>query len=303
VSMRLAVVLLATVLSGSTVAQEVRPVSWPTKHASKPVRLAKPEADFLPAIRLALKFAPESNLVALALSQPAFLGLQPAEAARLQTLCAERYRLIQKDPAFRTAPSSLPYCLSEETPSHGRALVYRPKGSHQNTRCLVYLHGYGGSFLWDQQLLAEAFPDRIIISPAYGISSATVPPAYIAECLAATARHLGHSLSTPGLIGLSAGGFGALRVYTKSPKMFSRAIVMAAYPPADILQQFSPALSVYFVVGARESYVQSGEFQRALNAIRPRIGKLEFNILPQADHYFLLAQRERAVNILQNWLR
>ena len=119
----------------------------------------------------------------------------------------------------------------------------------------------------------------------------------------ATARHLGHSLSRPDLIGLSAGGFGALRVYTKSPEKFSRAIVMAAYPPADTLQQFSPAMSAYFVVGAREPYVQSGEFQRALNAIRPRIGKLEFNILPQADHYFLLAQRERAVDILQNWLR
>jgi len=287
----------------TSVAQQVIPVTWPTRHASKPVSLQKPAADFLPVFRIGLKFAPESNIVALALSQPAFLGLQPAEAARLQTLCADRYRLIEQDAAFRTAPSSLPYCFSAQTPSNGLAVIYRPKHTDASTPCLVYLHGYGGSFLWDQHLLAEAFPDRIIISPAYGISSATVPLPYVTECLAVTARQLGHPLTKPTLVGLSAGGFGALRLYAKAPQTFSRAIIIAAYPPQDILAQLSPAMSVCFIAGARESYVRSGEFQRALSAIRPRIGKLESKILPDADHYFLLTQRQKTIDILQNWLR
>ena len=253
--------------------------------------------------RLALKVLPESNIVALALSQPAFLGLEPRDTASLQALSRERYRLIRQDPAFRTAPSSLPYCFSEQTPTNGLALLYRPKQTDATTPCIVYLHGYGGSFLWDQHLLAETFPDRIVISPAYGIGSATVPLAYVTECLATAARRLGHSLSTPTLIGLSAGGFGAQRIYTKAPQMFSRAIIIAAYPPPDTLPQFTRAMSLCFVAGARESYVRSGEFQRALNIIRPRLGSLDFKILPDADHYFLLAEREKTKEILQQWIR
>jgi predicted esterase len=278
-------------------------VTWPTRHASKPVSLAQPAADLLPAFRVALKFAPESNIVALALSQPAFLGLTAADAAKLQTLCAERYRLIEQDQAFSSAPSSLAYCFSHETPTNGLALVYRPKRSDPNTPCLVYLHGYGGSFLWDQHVLAEAFPDHIIISPAYGISSATVSVAYVSECLAAAARQLGHRLATPTLIGLSAGGFGACRVYVKAPQMFSRVVVLASYPPSDTLFQFTRAMSAYFLAGAREPYVQSGEFTRNLNSIRPRIGKLEYEILRDADHYFLLAQKDKTISTLQRWLK
>jgi len=302
--MRFAVsLLIALMLLSRRRAQEAISITWPTKNASQPVSLPRPAADFLPAFRMALKFAPESNIVALALSQPAFLGLPPADTAHLQTLCADRYGLIQQDVAFQGARSSLPYCFSEQKPSTGLALVYHPKQTDARTPCMVYLHGYGGSFLWDQHLLAEAFPDSIIISPAYGISSATLPLAYITESLAATERQLGHPLATPILIGLSAGGFGAVRVYTKAPQMFSRAIIIAAYPPPDTLAQFNHTMSACFVAGAREPYVRSGEFQRALNTIRPRTGKLESAIIPDADHYFLLAQREKTIAILRNWLR
>ena len=110
------------------------------------------------------------------------------------------------------------------------------------------------------------------------------------------------TLATPTLMGLSAGGFGALRIYSKSPQMFSRVIIIAAYPPVDAIANFNSRMSAYFVTGAREPYVRSGEFQRAMNAVRPRVSKLEFQILPDADHYFLLAQREQTVEILRSWL-
>ena len=180
-----ALILLVFHLNTTSLAQQVTRITWPTRHASKPVNLTRPAADFLPAFRLALKVSSESNIVALALSQPASLGLSEADAAKLQTLCADRYALIDKDPAFASAPSSLPYCFLPTTPTDGLALVYRPRRSDQATPSLVYLHGYGGSFLWDQQLLAEAFPERIIISPAFGIGCAELPLAYLKECVAA----------------------------------------------------------------------------------------------------------------------
>jgi hypothetical protein len=233
-------------------AQEVIRVTWPTKHASKPAVLQKPAADLLPAFRAALAILPESNIVAIALSQPAFLGLTEPEAVRLRQLCAERYGLIQKDAIFRKALSALLYCYSEQTPTQGLASVYRPKNSNSSTPCIVFLHGYGGSFLWYQHLLAEAFPNHIIICPAYGISSAMLPAAYLAECLTAAEEAVGHAIARPSLIGLSAGGFGAVRVYARSPDRFRSLIVLAAYPPEDTVNSFDQRMTAYFLAGGRE---------------------------------------------------
>lgn len=156
-------------------AQEVISVSWPTKNASPPVIMAKPASDFLPIFRFALSTFPESNIVSMVMSQPYFIGLSQQDAVRLQGLFDERYQKIQEDPVFCTATSMLPYCYAEGTPTYGLALAYRPKNIDTNTHCLIFLHGYGGSFLWSQQLLAESFPNCIIICPAWGISSSFMP--------------------------------------------------------------------------------------------------------------------------------
>src|SRR5688572_729769 len=177
--LRLSVIIWIAVHSCG--AQEVFEVNWPTRSASKPATLAPAAAAYLPAFRTALAILPEPNIVALALSQPAFLGLTPTDAQALQSQVGERYRRIGTDSVFRSAPSALPYCFAEGTPTNGFALIYRPKVCTSNTPSLVFLHGYGGSFLWYQHLLVEMFPDRIIICPAYGISPATISTNYISE--------------------------------------------------------------------------------------------------------------------------
>jgi pimeloyl-ACP methyl ester carboxylesterase len=287
---------------GRADAQEVLRVTWATRHASKPAALQKPASDLLPAFRAALNILPESNIVAIALSQPAFLGLTEPEAARLRQLCAERYRLIQNDATFRKAPSALSYCYSEQTPTQGLASVYRPKNSISSTPCIVFLHGYGGSFLWSQHLFAEAFPNHIIICPAYGISSAMLPAGYLAECLKAAEEALGHPIARPSLIGLSAGGFGAVRVYTRSPDRFRSLMVLAAYPPEDAMNGFDKRMSAYFLAGSRESYVTSGQFARSMRTLQSRGARIESGTLQDADHFFLLSHRAETLKIIRSWM-
>lgn len=301
--MRVLMLILGFVLCLQEIpAQEVLRITWPTKHASPPVVLSGPASDFLPAFRVGLSLLPESNVVSLALSQPAFLGLSQQDATNLQSLFEERYQSIQNDPEFRGVASALPYCYSERTPTQGLALVYRPQKLDTNTPCLIFLHGYGGSFLWSQQLLAEAFPNHLIICPAYGISSALMPPSYLSECLDAVEQKLGSKIYRPTLVGLSAGGFGAVRIFTQSPDRFSRLIVLAAYPPEETLAHFDKSMSVYFLVGARESYVQSGFFGRSIQSIRSRVARLEVRAVPDANHFFLLAQKQETLKILHSWL-
>lgn len=287
---------------GQADAQEVLRVTWATRYAARPAALQKPASDFLPAFRAALSLLPESNIVAMALSQPAFLGLTEPEAARLRQLCAERYGIIQKDATFRKAPSALPYCYSEQTPTQGLASVYRPRNSDAGTPCLVFLHGYGGSFLWAQQLLAEAFPDYIVICPAYGVSPAMISGVYLLECVAATGRTLGHAIARPTLIGLSAGGFGAVRAYTRAPDNFRALIVLAAYPPEATLGGFDKRMTAHFLAGSRESYVASGQFERWMRSLGSRGAKVESRTLHDADHFFLLSHREETLRIIRSWL-
>ena len=297
--------LIASVVALGTpvcAAQSVFQIAWPTRKGAPPPAFPKPASDFLPAFRAGLAVLPESEVVALALSQPAFLGLTPDSANELRELCARRYRIILNDPVFGRVPSALPYCYSPRTPTNGLALVYRPKETGTNTHCLLFLHGFGGSFLWTPQLLSEAFPDHIIICPAYGVSTALIQSDYVSECLAAVEGSVGHSLARPSLIGLSAGGFGATRIYTQSPDRFRQLVVIAAYPPPETLGRFNRKTSVHFIVGAHEDYVLSGAFDRNMQSIRPRSDHFESYIIPNANHFFVLSHQDEAFKVLHRWL-
>jgi pimeloyl-ACP methyl ester carboxylesterase len=254
------------------------------------------------AYRLGLVFTPESNVVDMVTSQNALLGISNEQAAHFKNLFGERYHLIDADPVFRDAPCALSYCFSASTPTQGMAVVYSPKQLDLNLPPLVFLHGYGGSFLWTQHLLAENFPNRLIICPAFGISSGLMPSAYLSECLEAMRKKVAHPIRPPILIGLSAGGFGAAKIFTQSPNQFSRLIVLAAYPPQETLAHFDKTMSVRFMVGAKENYVESGAFAQYMQALRPRVSDLETQTIPDADHFFLLEKREQALKILRPWI-
>lgn len=282
--------------------QEVVRVTWPTSHASRPATIPNVSSDQLSAIRLGLFVLSESNAVQLAMSEASTLGVSEEDAHNLQQLFGERYRIIQNDPVFCNVASALPFCFSAKTPAQGLALVYCPKKIEPGVAPLVFLHGYGGSFLWTQQLLAEAFPNRLIICPVFGISSALMPSAYLSECLQAVEKNRGQTIETPVLIGLSAGGFGACNIYVQSPKQFTRLIVLAAYPPVETLGRFNKQMSVRFLAGAKEDYVQSGLFGRYMQSIRPRLNDLQFQTVPGANHFFLLSKKEQTLAILRDWL-
>ena len=251
---------------------------------------------------MGLVFAQESNVVDLVISQNALLGISTQQADHYKQVFGERYHLISVDPVFQDAPSALSYCFSADTPTQGLAVVYAPKKFDPNLSPLVFLHGYGGSFLWSQHLLAEYFPNRLIICPAFGISSALMPSAYLTECLRAVQTRAAVPLRPPILIGLSAGGFGAARIFTQTTNQFSRLIVLAAYPPQETLAHFNKGMSVRFMVGAKEDYVQSGVFAQYLQALRPRLSDLAVETIPGGDHFFLLEKREEAMKLLQLWI-
>jgi hypothetical protein len=282
--------------------QQVFSVTWPTTHAAPAASLPNVSPTAMAAYRLGLLFTPESNVVEIVISQKEALGISEEQAAYFKNLFGERYHLIDTDPVFQDAPSALSYCFSAATPTQGMAVVYSPKKLDASLAPLVFLHGYGGSFLWSQQLLAENFSNRLIICPAFGISSGLMPPAYLSECLQAVRARVRQPVGPPILMGLSAGGFGAARIFTQSTNQFSRLIVLASYPPEETLARFNKTMSVRFMVGGKEDYVQSGVFEQYMQAIRPRLTDLAVQTVPGADHFFLLEKKEEALKTLRLWI-
>jgi hypothetical protein len=300
---RLLVAGAALVFScGALRAQEVVRVSWPTRSAAAPPTGAE-AAVYMPMLRAGVARLPESNVVSLALAQSAALGLSEADAAKLNALISRRYAAIAASPIFKTVPSALGYCFSETRPTEGRALLYRPAKTDAKTPVIMFLHGYGGAFLWYQHQLAEWFPDHIILCPAYGIDPSSIPAAYLNECLAAAAVKLNHSLSKPVLVGLSAGGFGATRVYAANPSPYRELIVMAAYPPDDAFRRWPKTARAGFLVGEREYYVKDGGFADYSRSLGARSAFYQGVVIPKADHFFVLTHPTETRRQLQVWVK
>lgn len=302
--MRAALFCLAFLCGFSMAAgQQVVQVRWESAHGAPPVKLGGSAGDWLPAFRLALQTLPEGAIVSLSLSQPQMLGLSKADAGKLQHLTAERYKLMAADPVFQRAPTALPYCYSETKPAEGLATVYVPKVVRAETPCIVFLHGYGGSFLWCLHVLVEAFPEAVIICPAYGMSTANIPAAYVREAITRSASATGFPMTTPVLMGLSAGGFGACKVYAESPREWRRMICLAAYAPDTVLTGFSKGMDVGFLAGGREDFVANGYFNRGVQQARARGAQVRASLIPDTGHFFLLEKGEETLTLLKEWVK
>jgi len=206
---------------------------------------------------------------------------------------------MDASPAYAKASSLLSYCFSDRRPTKGMANLYLPDHPSPASPVMVFLHGYGGSFLWYQHWLSEAFPNAIILCPAYGMSPARMPHEYLKEAIAAASARVGFDIKRPMLIGLSAGGFGACRAYTSSPAFYSQLICLASYPPEDTVTRFPKQGIVDFVAGAEEPFAKSGELDRAARAIRRQGTASRAHIVPDGNHFFILSHRNTSVDLLK----
>jgi pimeloyl-ACP methyl ester carboxylesterase len=290
--MRRWLIILLTAALPAAGASELIQVTWATKHASPPPALEPKAAALLPAFRMAVGSVPESTIIGLALAQPALLGLTTQQAQQLQPLVAEQYRQIESSEIYKKAPSLLGYCFSEATPSTGMANVHVPDDWKSGLPVMVFLHGYGGSFLWYQHYLSRHFPKHLIICPAWGISPSKITPAYLSECLSAVETRLRCQIKTPWLLGLSAGGFGVLRAASMMPDAYAGVICMAAYPVTR--PPVKPAH--YFIAGIEEAFVRSGHFSKLT------IG-CQTHLVKGAGHFFMLTHEDEAASQLKSWMR
>jgi pimeloyl-ACP methyl ester carboxylesterase len=92
-------------------------------------------------------------------------GLKPKEE-QLKNLTEHvntAYKKIESDPEFIGINSALPYCFAVKKHKEGHCFIYFPEKITANTKSIVFLHGYGGNFLFYTWVLKETFPNFIIM--------------------------------------------------------------------------------------------------------------------------------------------
>ncbi len=252
-------------------AQKVTIAKWRTEHAAAPIKVAKKNLTFLKMIRLGVDHLPEEKFMQLSSMGAAFLGLEKEESIQLGKTIAAYYRRMQDEvekKKFPSIPSAVSYCYSEKKLTSGYANVYVPKLVNEKTPVILFLHGYGGSFSFYLHYLATSFPDSIIICPAYGISMSKVPDEYLKECLSKVSETLETPLSKPILIGLSAGGTGGFRHYSRCGDDYLGFVCIVSLPPKDILANAPQNGALRLLAGGEESYVKSGALGQRMKQLK-----------------------------------
>lgn len=289
--------LWAFALTGS--AQTVQTLQWPTKYAAKPP--TNIDSRWLATFRIGLSAVNETQAVGVSGTAAQALGLPQEQAGRLQKLLVPLYEQIKLDDAFAAAKSALPYCYSVETPTNGIATAYFPAKLDTNKAPIVFLHGYGGSFLWPIHLLAGAFPDRVIIAPAYGMSGGNMHPLYVQQALRAAqeALKLEDPLSKPILVGLSAGGSGLLPFYGPRLQYYLGGVCLASYPSTELIGSYRAGHILEFICGDKEFYVQNQILDKGVQMLEKRGVAVKSVVLKNADHFFPVEYPELTKQLLR----
>ncbi len=280
-------------------AQTVQTLQWPTRYAAKPP--ANIDARWLSAFRLGLASISEAQAVGMSGTAAQVMGLPQEQAGRLQKLLVPLYEEMKQDAVFKGARSTLLYCYSEATPTNGLATVYFPEKLDTNLPPIVFLHGYGGSFLWPIHLLVKTFPERVIIAPAYGLSGGNMHPLYLQQALRATqeALKLEEPLPKPVLIGLSAGVAKVLEIYGPRAVQYTGAICIAGYPPSELLPAYRTGHKVEFLCGEAEIFVQNQMLTKSIEKMKARGVQVNSQLLAKADHFFMAEFPEESMTRLK----
>ena len=297
------VFLALAVLAIRALAVETAIVTWPTKSASPPVVFPQEQSQLLPLVRFGVAAFPEAMVMQMTFVGASALGLSDASAAKLHQLVTAKYDTISRDPVFSKLPSALPYCYAPKQPETGQALIVIPERLTEDTTTIVFLHGSGGSFTFYAHFLANAFPDCLVVCPAYGETCGNIPTRYLEECRDAVAKRTGlRPRMAPILIGLSGGGFGGFREYCRNSRTYSGYICIAAYPPSSTLGSLPQRGHIRLIAGGAEPYVVDGTLGRGEVLLRRRVGDYDSHLVAGEDHFFLLSKEEETQAFLQKWV-
>ncbi len=300
--------LIILLIQPTVDAQKIEGITWTTRHSAPVVDIFPEHPELKKVMSFGLSHLTEPALMQIAGAGAAPLfGLPSDSAQELQHILTKKYQEVANDPLFVTAPSALAYCFRQTHLPQGYATLYAPKRIGSSTPTIVFLHGFGGSFLAYLHTLIKASPDAMIICPAYGISSGPrIPSLYLTECLSAVRDQYPMLNTRPTLIGISAGGFAGFHEYIGNEEHYAQYICLAAYPKAfgssDPIKQANKESKIRILVGDEESFRHDLRVKASMIELRRNAPHTEVKTIAKHGHFFLWSAEKETVQILKDWL-
>jgi pimeloyl-ACP methyl ester carboxylesterase len=227
--------------------------------------------------------------------------LTDAASRTLYTGLDQVYRAITADPLFQNVRSALPYCLSNQRPTHGHYFAYYPGKLTPDTPTIIFLHGFGGNFHFYIYLLKEEFPGAVILAPSWDGSWRDGTAEYLDDMEKDVKRRTSHVVRRPYLMAISAGGPAGFRLYNAQPERFSCYVSLASIPPQATVPGLKTTLRTLMLNGKRDSGVPIGAVESIARELAGRLPDFRFRAL-DGDHFFMLLEREKTFRIIKSFM-
>ena len=240
-----------------------------------------------------LKILPESMLVTSVLFLVnSKVGVSEKQKKKLHAIFQKTYLNILKDKQMQGIPSALPYCLSAQSPNYGHYFIYLPAKIQSSTKRIVFLHGYGGNFMFYIYVLKKAFKDSIIIIPSWGSSWSHGNYRYLQQVYADIETKFSIKIKRPVLMAISAGGGFAFKQYNKSPKRFKSLISFATCPYIRTINRMKPDLSIIMICGKYDKRFPWQGIKSRVMQVKAKVNNFKLKLIPDNHFFFLSSQKE-----------
>lgn len=218
--------------------------------------------------------------------------LTPSKQASLMQGFSKVYGEIAQDPSMRGVGHTLAYSYATATPAKGHYYVCLPERIDDTTPTIIFLHGFGGNFLYYTWLMKNEYPDAIILLPTCTYTWFDGSLEYLREVEADFAnRYPDVKLNKPWLFALSAGGPAGFRIYNEAPAEFAGFVCLASAPLGLRADDFRSDLNIYMLNGATDDRIDIKDVRKMVGQFQKRIPSLQYEEVP-GDHFFMLTDRE-----------
>jgi pimeloyl-ACP methyl ester carboxylesterase len=241
----------------------------------------------------------ECGTVAIAITASYSLGvkLKQEQMGNLLKHINTAYKEIASDPEFKGIKSALPYCFSDNKHSKGHCFIYLPGKITDQTKSIIFLHGYGGNFLFYLWVLKEIFPDSIILTPSWSSSWKTGKMNYLKNMVSEIQKQFSIKIRKPLLIAISAGGPTGFRIYNNNPNHFSGYVSIASSPNASTAKKLKKDLKILMLNSKQDKRFPIEKVKARLSQ-SPTFKFVEID----GDHFFFLTQRNKCGKIIKDFL-
>lgn len=236
---------------------------------------------------------------------------------RIRDLTRAIYGEMNRDPAFRALPSAMGTCYSEmffASAPTGHRFVYLPEPVNKDARrpVILFLHGSLGNFqayLWVWKRLADT-QGYAIVAPSHGVGDWLD-----SEGLTEISGALDYCRGRPDfddqrifLAGLSNGGAGVtFAAPSLADKIAGRIYLSPVIDPEALgAPNYGAAAGrspVLVVTGADDNRVPTDYVERGVAALRKTGVSVEYQVIPNEDHFLLFSQTDQVMSLVGDWLK